>query len=82
MGEGDQGDLIVAPTDLAPATGTDAEIDRLRSEIEATRERIRDSLGELQEELVDSVDWRGWVADHPWQTVGMAFALGFLVGSG
>lgn len=82
MGEGDSRDLVkAAPAELVRVEG-DAEIIRLRAEIEATRERIRDSIDHLQEEIDETIDWRGWVKEHPWQTVGVAFALGFLLGSG
>lgn len=82
MGEGDQGDLVkVESTALVPASA-DPEIDRLRAEIEATRERIRHSIEGLQTEIDDTIDWKRWVRDHPWETVGAAFALGFLLGSG
>lgn len=83
MGETDQGELVRrAPTDLARNEEVDPEIERLRAEIEATRERIRGSIEELQHEVDETLDWRRWVREHPWQTVGVAFALGYLFGSG
>lgn len=82
MGERDSGELVRRDsTELVPTT-EDPEIDRLRREIEATRERIRDSVEGLQTEIDETIDWKRWVRDHPWQTVGVAFALGFLLGSG
>ena len=82
MGERDQGDLIVAqPTDLVKAPAEN-EIERLRAEIEASRERVRHSIEDLQDEIEETFDWRAWVREHPWQTVGAAFAIGFLWGSG
>ena len=89
MGEGDQRDLVKREsTDLATIS-EEPDIERLRAEIDATRERIRSSIVDLQDEIEekvdwieDKVDWQGWVREHPWQTVGVAFALGFLLGSG
>lgn len=60
----------------------DPEIVRLRSEIEATRIRIQASLEHLHEEFEEKLDWRGYVREHPWQVVGIAFAVGFFIGSG
>lgn len=79
MGEGDQGELVVATT---TALESAPEIDRLRAEIAAGRERIRGSIVEFQDEFEETFDWRRWVRDHPWETVGAAFAIGFLWGSG
>ena len=82
MGEGDQGDLVKVEVggELVPMDG-DQEIARLRAEIDATRDRIRESIDNLQEEIEETIDWRGWVKENPYKTVGMAFALGFLLGS-
>ncbi len=81
MGEGDHGDLVKAPPTAVGEASADPEIDRLRSEIEATRERIRHSIEGLQDEIDETMDWKRWVGDHPWETVGAAFVLGFLWGS-
>ena len=82
MGETDNGQLVNVSAELQRTDVETAEVIRLRAEIEATRERIRDSIGGLQDEIEETFDWKGWVADHPWQTVGAAFAIGFLLGSG
>lgn len=82
MGEGDPGDLVkVESSELATAQ-PQAEIDHLQAEIEAARARFRDSLEGLQNEVEEATDWKGWIVEHPWETVGVAFALGFLLGSG
>lgn len=96
MGEADRGQLVatgdrtLARTDGAdgrvvldePTASGDAEIDRLRAEIEDTRLRIRSSLEHLQEEVDEKLDWQGYVREHPWQVVGVAFAVGFFFGTG
>ena len=80
MGERDHGELVATATNAL--TESDPEIDRLRAEIEAGRERIRGSIVEFQDEFEETLDWRRWVREHPWETVGVAFAIGFLWGSG
>lgn len=98
MGETDRGQLVKAGdqtlvrTDegmpagaVVPAPdldGGDAEIARLRAEIETTRLRIRSSLEHLHEEVDEKLDWQGYVREHPWQVVGVAFAVGFFFGTG
>ncbi|NND02493.1 MAG: hypothetical protein HKN91_06880 [Acidimicrobiia bacterium] len=86
MGEADKAGLMKPdPVDLTPGEKDeefDPEILRLRAEIQATRERIRGSIEELQHEVDETLDWRRWVREHPWQTVGVAFAIGYLFGSG
>lgn len=79
MGEGDQGQLITRPP--AEVISLESEIELRRAEVEAARERFRDLLEDFQEEVEESLDWRHWVQEHPWQTVGFAFAIGFLWGS-
>lgn len=82
MGEGDSGDLVTrAPTDIA-FPGEDDEIGQLRQKIAADRAKLQLSIDSLQGEIEEAVDWQGWVADNPWKTVGLAFAVGFLWGSG
>lgn len=27
------------------------------------------------------MDWRGWVREHPWEAVGIAFAVGVFLGA-
>jgi len=95
MGEGDRGQLVKSDaakesTALVGARdssvvlheGEDPEIVRLRSEIEATRERIRSSLDHLHDEVEEKLDWHRYVREHPWRVVGVAFAVGFFFGSG
>lgn len=82
MGDREQRELVkVESTELTSPSGEE-EIYRLRAEIEMQRTRVRDSLGDLQTEFEETIDWRRWVREHPWQTVGVSFAIGYLWGSG
>ncbi|MFP4598581.1 MAG: glycine zipper domain-containing protein [Persicimonas sp.] len=38
------------------------------------------SLNEIQHTVEESLDWRGWVSEHPWETVGLGVAVGFYLG--
>lgn len=61
---------------------TDAadEARRIQETIDGARVQIAASLEALQGEVVESLDWKGWVADNPWKAVGIAAAVGFYVG--
>lgn len=78
MGEadttGEHGQLVAVATEYA------AEVVDLQLAMESTRRQIADSLGDLQDQVETSLDWRAWVAENPWKTVGCAFALGALLG--
>lgn len=79
MGEGDQGQLIKRPA--AQLIQLEAEIEARRADVEAARERFVGLLDDFQEEVEETLDWRHWVRERPWHSVGLAFALGFLLGS-
>ena len=74
MGETADGQLVERPRD------PEDEIARIQASIELTREQIVKSLEDVQENVQDSLDWKEWVKRHPWETVGVAFAIGFLIG--
>jgi ElaB/YqjD/DUF883 family membrane-anchored ribosome-binding protein len=38
------------------------------------------SLDEIEHTVREQLDWRGWVDDHPWQTVAIGFGIGFYLG--
>lgn len=58
--------------------------EEIRSEIEASRRQIAESLQLLQDEVETRVeramDWRGFARQRPLATVGIAFAVGFYLG--
>ena len=58
----------------------DARADRLREDIRESRRQISQNLDRLQDEVSRSVDVQTWVDEHPWETVGVAFTVGFYLG--
>jgi len=54
--------------------------ERIRAEIEAARAEIADSLLALRDEVTDRLDWRNFVRRKPVLAVGVAFAVGYLLG--
>ncbi len=58
------------------------EVERLRASIELTRGQISAALDEVQDGVQETLDWKLWVKRHPKETIGIAFAIGFLLGKG
>jgi len=54
--------------------------ERIRAEIESARAEIADSLLALRDEVSDRLDWRAFVRRKPLVALGMAFAVGYLLG--
>jgi len=52
----------------------------LREEIERTRAELVTSVSALREEVAARADWREWVRRRPLTCVGIAFAVGYLMG--
>lgn len=63
-----------------PEKHHDPRTAEIRASIDQARQQISESLGELQTSVEESLDWRGWVADHPLEAVGIGFAFGFYLG--
>lgn len=74
---GDTGGALVARDG---ASEFDAQTAQIRANIEQARRQISDSLVDIQTSVEGSLDWRGWVDDHPWQAIGIAFGVGFYLG--
>ncbi|AYC33472.1 DUF883 domain-containing protein [Pseudomonas cavernae] len=62
-----------------------AEAEQLRTQVHESLKRARETLQGVEETLrehskaaVDATET--YVADHPWQSLGLAAALGFLLG--
>ncbi len=58
----------------------DAEIVRTETDIALARERVVRSVNALRTELDRRTDWHEWVARRPGTFLGIAFAMGFLLG--
>lgn len=60
------------------------EIAALRDAMSATvfqiESQVRGTLDEKVEQVHRATDLRHLVADHPWRAVGLALALGYLIG--
>jgi ElaB/YqjD/DUF883 family membrane-anchored ribosome-binding protein len=52
----------------------------LRAEIERTRADLVTSVSALRDEVAARTDWRAWVRRRPYTALGIAFAVGFLIG--
>ena len=63
-----------------PSKHYDEHTAELRSSIESARRQISESLDDIQHTVQERLDWRGWVDEHPWETVGIGFAVGFYLG--
>jgi hypothetical protein len=57
------------------------EMVRLEAEVEARRERVAASLGELRHRLQRATSWRYWAASHLTVWIAAGVCLGFIVGS-
>ena len=70
------------PTALVPAedSADQERILQIRESIADSRAQIADSLDQVRSEMKEAVDWRGWVDEHPWEAVGIAFGIGFVIG--
>jgi ElaB/YqjD/DUF883 family membrane-anchored ribosome-binding protein len=53
----------------------------LPSQVQASRQQIRDSVELLEHRLQERLDWRAWVRNHPVEAVGIAFGVGVLLGA-
>jgi ElaB/YqjD/DUF883 family membrane-anchored ribosome-binding protein len=67
------------------ATATGERASDLRSQVEAKLVSAKLKLQDLQDDAVDSAKEAAWVTDdyvrdNPWQAIGAAAAVGFLVG--
>lgn len=84
---GSSGALILAPRDnaaIVPATLSEPlppEREEIIAGIEEARQKVKDNVHFIQEQLSARADWKTWVHDHPLEAVGIAFGLGFLLGA-
>lgn len=63
-----------------PGARADREIDQIRASIDETRRQIARDLASVRQDVEYSLDWRSWVRQYPWQSVGIAFGAGFILG--
>ncbi len=81
MGEGDSGQLTrTGSANLKLVGDPGDEARRIQDSIDSARAQIARSLETIQDEVEETLDWKGWVADNPWKAVGVAAAIGFYVG--
>ncbi|MCL6472387.1 MAG: hypothetical protein K6T91_06195 [Firmicutes bacterium] len=55
--------------------------DETRREIEATRQRIAEAAGELEERFQEATNWRKIVANYPLESTAVALVSGFILSS-
>lgn len=70
-------DLTGRSTDLDTETGR--SIDEIRRDINSRRGSISETVGRLGDRIQQSLDWREYVADHPFISTGAAAGVGFLL---
>jgi ElaB/YqjD/DUF883 family membrane-anchored ribosome-binding protein len=58
---------------------TGRSIDEIRRDIDSRRESISETVGRLGDRIQQSLDWREYVADHPFISIGAAAGVGFLL---
>ena len=51
----------------------------IRQDIAAKREAISETVDRLGERINESLDWRSYVVEHPYVTIGVAAGAGFLL---
>jgi ElaB/YqjD/DUF883 family membrane-anchored ribosome-binding protein len=66
--------------DGSRAGETRRDPERIRAEIESARAELADSLLALRDEVNERLDWRAFVRRKPHLAVGLAFAVGYLLG--
>jgi hypothetical protein len=81
MDERENPDVEVAAfeTEVEDETGTEATFE-LDDEEPAARSHRLDADFLLDKVIPGEVDWRDLVRRHPWASIGLAAALGFLIG--
>ena len=55
--------------------------EQLRQELDRARAQITYSVSALREDVREGMDWRQWVRRYPAPALGVAFALGYWLGS-
>jgi ElaB/YqjD/DUF883 family membrane-anchored ribosome-binding protein len=61
-------------------SGQQTELQRLRAEVEQSRNRFGSSLAELERRVSVGTNWRHWIRSHPWAAVSLGIGAGYLVG--
>lgn len=63
------------------ARSRDTDLLRAEAEIAETRERVASSVVALEREISRAIDWREWIRRRPVPALGLAFGVGWLLGS-
>jgi len=58
----------------------DESSDELEQKVVAARSRLTQDLNSLEYQVRSSTDWRVQFGRHTWQVLGVAFAVGLLLG--
>jgi hypothetical protein len=53
--------------------------EQIKDQIETQRQELGENLGQLEEKVKETMDWRSQFEQHPMMGVGIAFAGGFLL---
>jgi hypothetical protein len=59
--------------------GAERSAEEIRQDIVARRETISEAVDRLGDRIHETLDWREYIADHPYVTLGVAAGLGFFV---
>ncbi len=63
-------------------TINESERAQLEGALSSARAELESTLGELRGQLGRSLDWRAFVARHPWGTLGVFALIGLRLGRG
>ena len=59
--------------------GTDAEYEAIQREMAIARRELYEDARSVVKNAKELTDWRHYVREYPWLSVGAAFAVGYLV---
>ena len=59
--------------------GPERSAEEIRQDIAARRETISEAVDKLGDRIHETLDWREYIADHPYISLGVAAGLGFCI---
>ena len=68
------------PDEVERVQATLRDLEAARDKVERSLLTLRDEADRYSSHARRQLDWRAWATDHPWKTVGVAFAVGLYWG--
>jgi ElaB/YqjD/DUF883 family membrane-anchored ribosome-binding protein len=72
-------ETMAEQADLRPESGSERSSAEIRDDIAARRESITQTVGRLEEKFHETMDWKAYVARHPYLSVGVALGTGLIL---